>query len=53
MCLCLESYIGAEDRYEGVRLEPRRHVTESDFELPVTIPFEEDLLQCSRRKRAA
>lgn len=44
MTLCVESYIGAEDGAEGVKLEQQVLVTEHGTELMSTFPFEEDLL---------
>jgi len=44
MTLCVESYIGAEDDAEGVKLEEQILVTESGTELLSRFPFEESLL---------
>ena len=44
MTLCLESYIGAEDGTEGVKLEQQVLVTETGIEVLSTFPFEDALL---------
>ncbi len=44
MTLCCESYVGAEDGAEGVKLEQMLLVTEGGVELLNSFPFEEDLL---------
>ena len=44
MTLCVESYIGAEDGTEGVKLEQQMLVTETGAELLSTFPFEQALL---------
>ncbi len=44
MVLCVESYIGAEDGLEGVKLEQQVLVTETGNELLSTFPFDDDLL---------
>ncbi len=44
MTLCVESYIGAEDGTEGVKLEQQMLVTETGTELLSTFPFEQALL---------
>ena len=44
MTLCVESYIGAEDATEGVKLEQQALVTETGVELLSTFPFEQALL---------
>ena len=44
MTLCGESYIGAEDGTEGVKLEQQMLVTETGTELLSTFPFEQALL---------
>ncbi|MBD1544872.1 M24 family metallopeptidase [Roseibium aggregatum] len=45
MTLCVESYIGAEDGREGVKLEQQVLITETGVELLSQFPFEEDLLR--------
>jgi len=44
MTLCVESFIGAGDGGEGVKLEQQIVVTETGTELLSLFPFEEDLL---------
>ena len=44
MVLCVESFIGAEDGGEGVKLEQQVHVTQSGVELMSPFPFEQALL---------
>ncbi len=44
MVLCVESYVGAEDGGEGVKLEQQVHVTQDGWELMSAFPFEEALL---------
>lgn len=44
MTLCVESYIGAEDGREGVKLEQQVQVTETGIELLSLFPFEQALL---------
>ena len=44
MVLCVESFIGAEDGGEGVKLEQQIHITESGYELMSRFPFEPALL---------
>ena len=44
MTLCCESYVGAEDGIEGVKLEQQVLVTEGGFELLSTYPFDDALL---------
>jgi Xaa-Pro aminopeptidase len=44
MTLCVESYIGAADGKEGVKLEQQILVTESGTEVLSLFPFEESLL---------
>jgi Xaa-Pro aminopeptidase len=44
MTLCVESYIGAADGKEGVKLEQQILVTETGTELLSLFPFEESLL---------
>lgn len=44
MTLCVESYIGASDGTEGVKLEQQVLVTESGTELLSRYPFDEGLL---------
>ncbi|MDX1431298.1 MAG: Xaa-Pro peptidase family protein [Gammaproteobacteria bacterium] len=44
MVLCVESFIGAEDGGEGVKLEQQIHITETGYELMSQFPFEEALL---------
>ena len=44
MTLCIESYIGAEDGAEGVKLEEQVLITEQGPQLMSQFPFEVDLL---------
>ncbi len=44
MVLCVESFIGAEDGGEGVKLEQQIHITDSGYELMSGFPFEPALL---------
>jgi Xaa-Pro aminopeptidase len=44
MTVCVESYIGAEDGVEGVKLEQQVLITERGVQLLSTFPFEEALL---------
>ncbi len=44
MTICVESYIGAEDGNEGVKLEEQILVTESGVQRLSTFPFEDELL---------
>jgi len=44
MTLCVESYIGAQDGREGVKLEQQVLVTETGIELLSRFPFDEALL---------
>ncbi len=44
MCLCFESYTGAEGGGEGVKLEQQVRVTENGCELLSAFPYEECLL---------
>lgn len=44
MTLCIESYVGAEDGLEGVKLEQQVLVTDAGVELLSTFPFEDALL---------
>lgn len=44
MVLCVESFIGAGDGGEGVKLEQQVEVTDSGYELMSAFPFEEGLL---------
>jgi Xaa-Pro dipeptidase len=44
MTLCVESFLGAEDGGEGVKLEQQLLVTESGTELLSLFPFEDSLL---------
>lgn len=44
MVLCVESFIGAEDGGEGVKLEQQVQVTDSGYELMSAFPFEDELL---------
>ena len=44
MVLCVESFIGAEDGGEGVKLEQQVHVTEDGNGLMSSFPFDERLL---------
>ena len=44
MCLCFESYTGAEGGREGVKLEQQVRVTETGCELLSVFPYEECLL---------
>lgn len=45
MTLCVESYIGAENGSQGVKLEEQILVTETGIEILSQFPFEENLLQ--------
>lgn len=45
MTLCVESYIGLENGFEGVKLEEQLLVTENGVELLSQYPYEEDLLK--------
>lgn len=45
MVLCVESYIGAEDGGEGVKLEQEVLITETGVEVLSEFPFEENLLK--------
>ena len=44
MVLCVESYIGAEDGAEGVKLEEQVLLSAGGTQILSTFPFEEDLL---------
>ncbi len=44
MTLCVESFVGAEDGGEGVKLEEMVLVTETGCEVLSRFPFEEPLL---------
>jgi Xaa-Pro dipeptidase len=44
MVLCVESFIGAEDGGEGVKLEQQIQITDSGYELMSNFPFEPALL---------
>jgi len=44
MTLCVESYIGADDGREGVKLEEQVLVTDSGIEVLSQFPFEDSLL---------
>ncbi|HSS65256.1 MAG TPA: Xaa-Pro peptidase family protein [Gammaproteobacteria bacterium] len=44
MVLCVESFIGAEDGGEGVKLEQQVQITDSGYELMSNFPFEAELL---------
>ncbi len=44
MTLCVESFIGARDGVEGVKLEQQVLVTDSGTELLSRFPFEDELL---------
>lgn len=44
MTICVESFIGAEDGGEGVKLEQQLLITETGWELLSEFPFEESLL---------
>lgn len=44
MVLCVESFIGATDGGEGVKLEQQVLITDSGYELMSDFPFEESLL---------
>ena len=44
MTLCVESYMGAEGGYEGVKLEQQVLVTANGCEVLSRYPLEEDLL---------
>jgi len=44
MTLCVESYIGAENGEEGVKLEQQLLVTDTGIELLSRFPFEDELL---------
>ena len=44
MTLCMESFIGAEDGGEGVKLEQQIRITETGYELMSRTPFDENLL---------
>jgi len=44
MVLCVESFVGAADGGEGVKLEQQVHITDSGYELMSQFPFEERLL---------
>ncbi|MCR9219733.1 MAG: Xaa-Pro peptidase family protein [Alphaproteobacteria bacterium] len=44
MVLCVESFIGAEDGGEGVKLEQQIEITQDGWRLMSRFPFDEDLL---------
>ena len=44
MTLCVESYIGAEDGIEGVKLEEQVLVTDTGVQRLSSFPYEEALL---------
>ena len=44
MTICVESYIGAENGTEGVKLEQQLLITETGTELLSTFPFEDMLM---------
>lgn len=44
MTLCVESFIGKEGGYDGVKLEQQVLITDTSVELLSKFPFEEDLL---------
>ena len=44
MTICVESYIGAEDGTQGVKLEEQMLITETGAVAISTFPYEEDLL---------
>lgn len=44
MVLCVESFIGAEDGGEGVKLEQQIEITETGWRLMSRFPFDEDML---------
>ena len=44
MTLCVESYIGAEDGFEGVKLEEQVLITDDGVEVLSQFPFEDSLL---------
>jgi len=44
MVLCVESYIGADEGKEGVKLEQQLLVTDTGTELLSEFPFEDALL---------
>jgi len=44
MTLCVESYMGEEGGFEGVKLEQQVLVTETGIELLSRFPFEEQFL---------
>jgi Xaa-Pro aminopeptidase len=44
MTLCVESYIGAEDGVEGVKLEEQILITEEGPQRLSTFPYEDNLL---------
>ena len=44
MVICLESYVGALDERDGVKLEQQVRVTKDGYELLSTYPLESDLL---------
>lgn len=47
MTLCIESYIGAEDGREGVKLEEQVLITETGHERLSTYPYDDRLLGCA------
>ncbi len=44
MVLCVESYMGAEDEQQGVKLEQMVLVTDDGCELLSTLPWDEALM---------
>ena len=44
MCLCFESYVGADGGHEGVKLEQQVRVTKDGCEVLSTYPYEDELL---------
>jgi Xaa-Pro aminopeptidase len=42
--VCVESYFGAENGVEGVKLEQQVLVTRTGYQLLSTFPFEDELL---------
>lgn len=53
MTICVESFIGAEDGGEGVKLEQHCLVTEHGLEALSQFPFEPDLLKTASSRPAA
>ncbi len=44
MCLCFESYVGADGGHEGVKLEQQVRVTKDGCEVLSSYPYEDELL---------